>query len=264
MSVRYAKGKSFVPWYIRQRQTAALAHPFVVLNLVVPPPSQMLPPLRSGAEVSAEQSTFSDKPNRASVVNVVSTGSLTNDKGKHSRRKNLGKSWKQILVEHWTSHYFSLCLQMLLATVSSAKGQNKGACHRTANLPSLSLSLSFPILASTLTFSLSSLSLSRFFSFSLCFCIYPSSSSTPPPPLSPTTVYHLLPTRSSISALLPFRPRFRLVVLSPASTLRSTFLPSFLLAPSPPCPYLSPSFLCWSLNYWKQNGLKTKTQADIA
>ena len=30
-------------------------------------------------------------------------------------------------------------------------------------------------------------------------------------------------------------------------------------------PPLSPSlFLCSSLNYWKQNGLKTKTQADVA
>lgn len=47
------------------------------------------------------------------------------------KKKISWKSWKQILVEHWTSHYFSLCLQMLLATVSSAKGQNKGACHRT-------------------------------------------------------------------------------------------------------------------------------------
>ena len=76
---------------------------------------------------------FSDKPNRANVVNVVSTDSREWQREAFSGRKNLGKSWKQILVEHWTSHYFSLCLQMLLATVSSAKGRNKGACHRTTN-----------------------------------------------------------------------------------------------------------------------------------
>lgn len=103
---------------------------------------------------------------------------LANDKGKHSRRKNLGKSWKQILVEHWTSHYFSLCLQMLLATMSSAKGQNKGACHRTTN-PAL-----LPFTASTFTFFL-------FLSFHF-----------DAPPLPPTTLCHLLPIHSSIFTLL--------------------------------------------------------------
>lgn len=42
--------------------------------------------------------------------------------------------------------------------------------------------------------------------------------------------------------------------------LLSLRLPLLLL-----CPFVSLSlFLCSSLNYWKQNGLKTKTQADVA
>lgn len=61
----------------------------------------------------------------------MTKGSILGKRERERGEKNPWKSWKQILVEHWTSHYFSLCLQMLLATVSSAKGQNKGACHRT-------------------------------------------------------------------------------------------------------------------------------------
>lgn len=42
--------------------------------------------------------------------------------------------------------------------------------------------------------------------------------------------------------------------------LLSLRLPLLLL-----CPFVSLSlFLCSSLNYWKQNGLKTKTQTDVA
>lgn len=72
-------------------------------------------------------------------------------------------------------------------------------------------------------------------------------------------LYHQPPylpsTRSSISPSL---------LLSLSLLLFDYFRFAFLsfLRLSPP---LSPSlFLCSSLNYWKQNGLKTKTQADVA
>lgn len=169
----------------------------------------------------------------------MSTGSLANDKGKHSRgekkKKISWKSWKQILVEHWTSHYFSLCLQMLLATVSSAKGQNKGACHRTTQ-PN------------------------------------PTPPPTSPLPLNRLNV-HLLPFFALLLSLRmlhlyhqpPYttRPLVLLFLLPPPPVplrLLSLRLPLLLL-----CPFVSLSlFLCSSLNYWKQNGLKTKTQADVA
>lgn len=72
-------------------------------------------------------------------------------------------------------------------------------------------------------------------------------------------LYHQPPylpsTRSSISP----SPLLSLSLLL-FDYFRFAFL-SFLRL-SPP---LSPSlFLCSSLNYWKQNGLKTKTQADVA
>lgn len=101
------------------------------------------------------------------------------------KKKISWKSWKQILVEHWTSHYFSLCLQMLLATVSSAKGQNKGACHRTTQ-PNPT-----PPPTSPLPLNRLNVHLLPFFRSS--------SFTSNAPPLSPATLYHS-PTRSSISS----------------------------------------------------------------
>jgi len=93
-----------------------------------------------------------------------------------------------MLVERRTSHYFSLCSQMPLATlISFAKGRNKGACHRAAFYPCLLDSLPHSLLTSNLT------------------------------PISPN------------------HPQLGRLTL----------------------------FLSSSLNYWKQNGLRTKTQADV-
>lgn len=71
------------------------------------------------------------------------------------------------------------------------------------------------------------------------------------PPLSPATLYHS-PTRSSISpSPLPL-------------FLFDYFRFAFLSFSSVPSSLSLSLFLCSSLNYWKQNGLKTKTQADVA
>lgn len=127
---------------------------------------------------------------------------------------------------------------MLLATVSSAKGQNKGACHRTTQPnPTSPPTPRLPPQRSP----------SPFFFFALLLS------------LRMLHLYHQPPylpsTRSSISPSL---------LLSLSLLLFDYFRFAFLsfLRLSPP---LSPSlFLCSSLNYWKQNGLKTKTQADVA
>lgn len=216
-------------WYIRrQPETSHLKAGFSATTRIILSPTSVV------------GEHFSDKPNRASVVNVVSTGSLANDKGKHSRgkKKNLGKSWKQILVEHWTSHYFSLCLQMLLATVSSAKGQNKGACHRTTQ--------PYPFHHHHHHHPPQPPQRSPSPFFSLFFFHFDA------PPLSPATLCHLPSTRILLFLPLPL-------------LLLDYFRFAFLSFSSPPSLRLSLSlFLCSSLNYWKQNGLKTKTQADVA
>ena len=66
------------------------------------------------------------------------------DKGKrHSPEKSL-KSWKQILVELWTSHYFSVCLQTLsTARCLPQKGRTKGGVIAWYNPPLLSAISSF-------------------------------------------------------------------------------------------------------------------------
>ena len=143
---------------------------------------------------------------------------------------------------------------MLLATVSSAKGQNKGACHRTTNSvlppdpsPLLPQRSPPPTLFSSLLLSLR------------CTTFITNH--------HPTTTRHLLPARSPIS-----RSPFPSLPSSTPTRLLSLRLPFPLSLRLPFSLSLSLSlsfsrsllFLRSSLNYWKQNGLKTKTQADVA
>lgn len=93
------------------------------------------------------------------------------DKGKrHSPEKSL-KSWKQILVELWTSHYFSVCLQTLstVRTLSSPKGRNKGWCHHMVKPTFTASNLSFLFSLFSL-FSIFSFLFSLFY-FSLFTCL---------------------------------------------------------------------------------------------
>lgn len=99
----------------------------------------------------------------------------------------------------------------------------------------------------------------------------------PPPPPPPSTASTL--TFSLFFALLlslrcstfitshPMPPTIHpdSSISPPPLLLLDYFRFAFLSFSSPPSLRLSLSlFLCSSLNYWKQNGLKTKTQADVA
>lgn len=77
----------------------------------------------------------------------------------------------------------------------------------------------------------------------------------------PTTTRHLLLARSPISRSPP--PSLPSSTPYYPTTFASLTIPS---VPSSLTRSLARSlfFLCSSLNYWKQNGLKTKTQADVA